>query len=137
MNNEFIPYEEALALKELGFNEPCFRCYDNTKLQDFINFRTIAFTSGLVQNENLSGGLISAPLYQQAFEFFRENFDLHASFGLYQSRKDDKNFDYEIINHDQTVSIHEDEFKTYKDAQLACLKRLIQTEFLFPVITSL
>jgi hypothetical protein len=24
MNREFIPYEQALALKELGFDEPCF-----------------------------------------------------------------------------------------------------------------
>jgi hypothetical protein len=25
MEKEFIPYAEALALKELGFDEPCFR----------------------------------------------------------------------------------------------------------------
>jgi hypothetical protein len=24
MEKEFIPYEQALALKELGFDEPCF-----------------------------------------------------------------------------------------------------------------
>jgi hypothetical protein len=24
MEKDFIPYEEALALKELGFDEPCF-----------------------------------------------------------------------------------------------------------------
>ena len=28
MDKEFIPYEQALALKELGFDEPCFRWYD-------------------------------------------------------------------------------------------------------------
>ena len=27
MNKEFIPYEQALALKELGFDEPCFGHY--------------------------------------------------------------------------------------------------------------
>ncbi len=27
MNKEFIPYEQALALKELGFDEPCFGYY--------------------------------------------------------------------------------------------------------------
>ena len=24
IEKEFVPYEESLALKELGFNEPCF-----------------------------------------------------------------------------------------------------------------
>jgi hypothetical protein len=28
MNKEFIPYEQALALKELGFDEPCLGFYD-------------------------------------------------------------------------------------------------------------
>ena len=27
MNKEFITYEQALALKELGFDEPCFKGY--------------------------------------------------------------------------------------------------------------
>ena len=27
MDKEFFPYEEALALKELGFDEPCFGYY--------------------------------------------------------------------------------------------------------------
>jgi len=31
MNKEFIPYEQALELKELGFDEPCFGCYDEIK----------------------------------------------------------------------------------------------------------
>jgi hypothetical protein len=28
LETEFIPYEQALALKELGFDEPCFGFYD-------------------------------------------------------------------------------------------------------------
>jgi hypothetical protein len=27
MNKEFVPFEEAAALKKLGFNEPCFAIY--------------------------------------------------------------------------------------------------------------
>lgn len=27
MNKEFVPYEQALALKELGFNETCIAFY--------------------------------------------------------------------------------------------------------------
>lgn len=122
MNKEFIPYEQALALKKLGYVEQCLALYD---LQGKITIEFVNWENAINSKDNY---LISAPLYQQAFEFFRENYDLHASFGLYQSRKDDKNFDYEIINHDQTVSIHEDSFKTYEDAQLSCLKKLIELQ---------
>ena len=31
MNKEFIPYEQALVLKELGFDEPCFGYYNDYK----------------------------------------------------------------------------------------------------------
>jgi len=29
MDREFVTYEQALALKELGFDEPCFFAFDN------------------------------------------------------------------------------------------------------------
>ena len=28
MKREFVPYEQALELKELGFDEPCLSFYD-------------------------------------------------------------------------------------------------------------
>ena len=35
MQKEFIPYEQALALKELGFDEPCFAVYiDKTLIME-------------------------------------------------------------------------------------------------------
>lgn len=66
MKNEFIPYEQALALKELGFDEPCLDQY-----------KTDAELSGLrvgfrVKNQSLIKGSCSAPLYQQAFRWFRD-----------------------------------------------------------------
>ena len=35
MNKEFIPYEQALALKELGFDEPCFGQYLSSRQSDW------------------------------------------------------------------------------------------------------
>jgi hypothetical protein len=49
MNKEFIPYEQALELKELGFDEPCIAIWIDT---------------------------IPLPLYQQVFRWFREKYDL-------------------------------------------------------------
>lgn len=31
IEKEFIPYEQALALKELGFDEPCIRGWDKNR----------------------------------------------------------------------------------------------------------
>ena len=31
MNKEFIPYKQALVLKELGFDEPCVAFYEESK----------------------------------------------------------------------------------------------------------
>ena len=32
MTKEFVPYEQVLELKELGFDEPCFKYYVDNKL---------------------------------------------------------------------------------------------------------
>jgi len=66
MKNEFIPYEQALALKELGFDEPCLKIWEKTML----------FTT-LVNPEEfkrvVSERYTKAPLYQQAFSEAKES----------------------------------------------------------------
>lgn len=69
MNKEFIPYEEALALKELGFDENCITWYYKQELvipypEDWRCAGTGMFTT---YNEN--NDVILAPLYQQALVF--------------------------------------------------------------------
>jgi len=58
MEKEFIPYEEALALKELGFNEQCLSFYTAEG----------KFSNELSYNDYKNTALkTSVPLYQQAF----------------------------------------------------------------------
>ncbi len=40
MKHEFIPYEQAQELKQLGFNEPCFGYYLDNKFQFFADVRS-------------------------------------------------------------------------------------------------
>jgi hypothetical protein len=103
MNKEFIPYEEALTLKQIGF------CYESVSGYSYPN------------SENL---LANAILYQQAFRFFREKYKLcgtpqYFTGGFYC---------YTINNmQDQKESNRLfTEFKTYEEAELACLKKLIE-----------
>ena len=139
---DFIPYQQALALKELGFDEPCCATYDedkNFELQDF--FQTY---------ETFPSHIIAAPTFSQAFRWFREKYDLvhEISWSKY---KGGLNFDYDIfslvlptdaelgdeddIASDKSMETYDSlvdkdfrhkESDTYEEAELACLQKLIE-----------
>jgi len=65
MKNEFIPYEQALALKELGFDEQCFSFYDaNGELYESEGYYRYS--------DNVHKDEVIAPLYQQALSDYKE-----------------------------------------------------------------
>ena len=68
MIKQFVTYEMALKLKELGFDEECFALYRNGRLYLMCNFLKINSTKESV---------ISAPLWQQVIDWFREEYDIH------------------------------------------------------------
>ena len=118
MNKEFIPYEQALALKELGFDEPCQGYYDVDK--GYSIGYAFCYSDRELQPEN---GCL-APLYQQAFRWFREKYDL---IGLVEGGYDNgKNiFTYVIWDKfkDNSIDVY---YQTYEEAELACLIKLIE-----------
>jgi hypothetical protein len=120
MENEFVPYEQALALKELGFDKPCFGYYSGTG-----NY--IGEEGKMNSNCNKLGMhsvYCTAPLYQQAFRWFREKCKL---IGLVEGGYDNgKNiFTYVIWDDfkDNSVDIY---YQTYEEAELDCLIKLIE-----------
>jgi hypothetical protein len=74
MEKEFIPYEQALALKELGFDEPCFGAWVNNELFITENEKP--------KIQSLSINQCTAPLYQQAFRFLREKYGLEGDYSM-------------------------------------------------------
>jgi hypothetical protein len=102
---EFIPYEQALELKELGFDEYVLEYY-NTETKDFCH----------VMKE------IKAPLFQQAFRWFREKCSLHGE--IFGQLRPSNNFMYALKI--AGTDIMNDGFKTYEEAELACLNKLIE-----------
>ena len=72
MSKEFIPYEEALALKELGFDEPCLAFYETNSVGSVRRLNT----KDLEEDFEYADYECYAPLYQQAFRFFREEYRL-------------------------------------------------------------
>jgi hypothetical protein len=66
---DFVPHEPSLALKELGFDEPCFMQYDKSGLVDMIGkFRNSYFNFD---------DQIAAPLYQQAFRWLYQKLEIN------------------------------------------------------------
>jgi len=119
MEKEFILYEQALALKELGFDEPCFFSYD------YWNTERLANTYYNYVNYNVREKSVSAPLYQQAFRWFREKY------GLWSMVYPRDGWNYSINRVDKTTScsgesFHSVEINKYEEAELECLKKLIE-----------
>lgn len=69
MQNQFVTYEIALKLKELGFREDCLYYFDS--------FKYTGSSSAFWDNYNKSELLISKPLYQQVIDWLREEHGIH------------------------------------------------------------
>jgi len=116
MDKEFIPYEEALALKELGFDEPCLAYYGELNGGEIELF--------LKKEFNTDAKYVLTPLYQQAFRWFREKYKLQAEI-LWRGDMDC--FCYKTGKFKQgSHSFSEQDYKTYEEAELACLRKLIE-----------
>ena len=126
MESLFCPYEQALTLKELGFDEPCFAFYGLSR-DDYKTIRLSIFqnlkTDYLPDIHHLDV-TCDAPLYQQAFRFFREKYGLHYIIC--------KNIQMDGYGYREVILIpymEENEntiFKTYEEAEVECLVKLIE-----------
>lgn len=119
MKNNFIPYEQSLALKELGFDEECF-AYCNSK------FKKDLIKEGLngCTNSSLSENEVALPLYQQAFKWFREKYKLSG-----EPQSSQFSFEYNIIYDTLGENICKSvskKYQTYEEAKLDCLNKLIE-----------
>lgn len=121
MKKEFIPYELALILKELGFDLICFMAYyhlSNKEEKDKLFSR-------YNDNNTNSDNSISAPLYQQAFRWFREKYGMYGD--ITRDKDQTELFTFFITTSDNVhpISICFKEFNNYEEAELACIRKLI------------
>jgi hypothetical protein len=121
MNKEFILYEQALTLKELGFDEPCLSYFSESQQLHLCRF------------ENMSDrGFVSAPTYQQTFRWFREKYEYYYHIFPLQITVSDQTgyrYSWEIYNHTPEWIIEDRSLLgslTYEEAELDCLIKLIE-----------
>jgi hypothetical protein len=125
IKKEFVPYEIALKLEEIGFDEP-FITFDTQYLYrngDFCRSNSGAIT----MFESFNDELVIAPLFQQAFRWLKEKYGLHRHICYFNDTNVWHGDIYKIQNEGLMNNPMElTNYKTYEEAELACLNKLIK-----------
>ena len=120
LEKEFVPYEEALELKELGFDEKCFCNWEESWSPEPEHEIRMVLTTDQTW---LRPGWICAPTFSQAFRWFREKHGLNSF--VYHYGKDGIlvtiYFAYNIND-----TLYASDFRTHEETELACLRKLIE-----------
>ena len=109
MESLFCPYKQALALKELRFEEPCMRGWDK---------------NGKIWYHPDSDIVLDNPTFSQAFRFFREKYRIEP-----EIISDMMGYVCSIIDRNKPLKMRlnpSNIFQTYEEAELECLKKLIE-----------
>ena len=129
MEREFVTYKIALELKELGFDEPCAACYGSYTHKTselFLNINNPVNIETLVREKtgfNRPTFYVKAPTYSQAFRWFREKYNIHNTIHLLIINP--KIYEGSVKNNLGRV-VFMKEFTIYEEAELECLKKLIE-----------
>ena len=134
MKREFLPYNEALELKAIGFDEPCAMYWspemDGSMQMWYHQDKRFDDAIGSQNSDNAEWVTCTAPLYQQAFRWFREKHGWISNvWTICISTDGITSFEYAIDTLDDLgVSQYRENFpyKTYEEAELECLKALIE-----------
>jgi hypothetical protein len=115
LDNDFVPSQEALALKELRFDADDFFGFWN--LYDYSSEWKF---DAKIQDDCIH--YIEAPTFQQAFRFFRDKYgyyqsiEIHPTFNKWLSRW--CNVDGSM----GAIAVHDN----YTEAELACIQKFIE-----------
>jgi hypothetical protein len=117
MKEEFVPYQLALELNQLGFDETCLSYYEG---------ESFSYHLASIKGDDY---IIPAPLFQQAFRWFRDKKLSDMCVCRYQGRDDGGVYYYYCITNDfgvEETRHFQEGFFSYEEAELACLTKLIE-----------
>jgi hypothetical protein len=122
LHEQFIPHQQSLDMKELLFDEECLAIHSVNLMTENEDYELKI--GGIWTNQELVGS-IKAPMYSQVFDWFREKHDLHSYIDQWILTTGELVYDYAIISDDIDEEDDGRNWKTVKEAQLACLVDLI------------
>ncbi len=156
MTEEFVPYDRALKLRQLGFDGKGFIFIYWMNSRDYITkeryLPTIWSESGSSSRnikydwdvktfmDDFKDVLfieLQIPTFSQAFRWFREKYDIYYSIDRECSQQDHKwGYNWSLYNYtsifNEYLTSHPDApagewvYETYEEAELACLDKLIE-----------
>ena len=118
---DFVPYNESLELKELGFDEECFRYGDSDS--SYID------TPSSIEERMINpfNKTIKIPTYSQAFRFFRDNFNLEPQVKSWKEKGGIVwHYSIQKIGEPSIFRSSDCAVDSHDEAQLICLQKLIQ-----------
>ena len=145
MEKQFLTCEQSLRLKTLGFNEPCFGYYVDGELRG-INlgieemggfgpyYKRFGFHT--IKNSdvtNMNKIIATAPLRQQAFDWFRNKYRLsHIIYDLlddYEATVIEWTLSEDKIVHEfpqrKNIEYPNNRFDSWDEAETACIIKII------------
>jgi hypothetical protein len=139
MEKEFVTYEQALALEELGFDEECMaHCmgYGKGEIENGtykIEHTQIFYPNDWITPDDVAENLnlhcfhmCKIPLKQQVFRWFRDKHEWYANLSSWLHEEEIGTYhEFEIYGANQYAhgSVP---FKTYEEAENACIDKLIE-----------
>ena len=131
MEKEFVTYNQALKLKALGFDKPCFGWYKLPNKRLCGEYEMVTF-----QNNYPHIKFIETPTFSQAFRWFREKHNWQNSIDPTADQHSRQlGYNYWIWNYTTGEEYHtmpknrptgDWEYETYEEAEIACLTKLIE-----------
>ena len=123
MDKEFVTYEQALALKELGFDERCIGRYCIvTEWEEPTGEILLQF----IDCELSEKILVKAPLKQQVFRWFREKHEWYANLSSW-IHEEEIGIYHEFEIYGTPNSAHGSiSFKTHDEAENNCIDKLLE-----------
>lgn len=135
----FIPYTEALEMKELGFNEPCMARFslgleqhNTTQLQFVLDYSLDKGTNIPIENNffptscyNKGMYIPTAPTFSQAFRWFRKNHKINAQIAFCEYEIKSENSWKFTFDNPTGRQNWQGRFNSYEKSELECLRKLI------------
>ena len=127
IEKEFVPYQESLELKSIGFDEPCFTFYPKEGKMGFDGkyhsikegYRNSTVNDIWIKRYKKDFECVAAPTFSQCFRWFRKKYQTSPS--IHCMSEQGNSWRYHIPNEGG-----ERDFNTYEEAEMACLRKLIQ-----------
>ena len=141
MKKEFVPYELAVKLKDLGFDEPCFGYYVDGELRGinlgieelggiepyYQRFGFHTLNNHDIDNPNKI--VVTAPTFSQAFRWLLNRHNLYGIIIPTETM----NWTFKTMTVVEDVievppynHVDANDYSTYEEAELACLEKLIE-----------